>query len=123
MILRMFLRRIGTLIALLCAAAPAFACKCAVVSRNQVIASTPVVFEGRVVSVETQGTVQLTTLAVVRSIKGRSRGTRVKVESQTVSAACGHDFRAARKTLLVGGEAAASGVLAVRRCTMSNLNR
>jgi len=110
-------------LALLTIAGPALACKCAVVARQHTIASTPVVFEGRVVSIETQETAQLTTFAIVRSIKGLSGRARVKVKSRTESAACGYDFRSGRKTLLVGGEAAGDGVLTVRRCTMYNLNR
>ena len=40
---------IGGLIAVLAVSDAAFACKCAVVPRAQVIGTTPVVFEGRVV--------------------------------------------------------------------------
>jgi len=119
----MMLRSIGTMIALLAAAGPALACKCAVISRDQTIASAPVVFEGRVVNIETQGTAQLTTFAVVRAIKGLKGRARVTVKSQTTAAACGYDFRTAPKDLRVGGEAAADGSLSVRRCTMYNLNR
>ena len=118
----MMLRSIGAMVALLGAAGPALACKCAVTARDQAIASTPVVFEGRVVNIETQGKEQLTTFAVVRAIKGLQGRDRIKVKSRTVSAACGYDFREAPKKLLVGGEAAADGSVSVRRCTMHNLN-
>jgi hypothetical protein len=104
-------------------AGPAFACKCAVTSQDAAIRSAPVVFEGRVRDIRTEGRSQLTTLAVVRPIKGVTAGeTIVKVLSHTESAACGHDFRHVKKTLLVGGERAGRGVISVRRCTMYNLN-
>jgi hypothetical protein len=109
-------------IAVLLSASAASACKCAVVSRDQTIASVPLVFEGRIVNIETQGSAQVATMAVVRSIKGTPGGQTIKVRSGTVSAACGYDFRKAEKTLLVGGHSAGRGTLSVRRCTMFNLN-
>ena len=111
----------GCIVVLLSTSA-ASACKCAVVSRDQTIASVPMVFEGRIVKIETQGRAQVTTMTVVRSIKGASGGKTVKVKSGTVSAACGYDFRKAEKTLLVGGHSAGRGTVSVRRCTMFNLN-
>jgi hypothetical protein len=104
------------------ATGPVWACKCAVTSRAQATAGAQVVFEGRVVNIATRGTEQLTTLAVVRSIKGATRGATVKVKSRTESAACGYDFRQAPKTLLVGGDGERDA-MTVRRCTMYNLNR
>ena len=109
-------------IAVLLSTSAASACKCAVISRDQAIASVPVVFEGRIVKIETQGSAQVTAMAVVRSIKGASGGQTIKVKSGTVSAACGYDFREAEKTLLVGGHSAGRGTVSVRRCTMFNLN-
>jgi len=82
----------GCIVVLLSTSA-ASACKCAVVSRDQTIASVPMVFEGRIVKIETQGRAQVTTMTVVRS-----------------------------KTLLVGGHSAGRGTVSVRRCTMFNLN-
>ena len=113
---------IGGVIAILASLGPAFACKCAVTSREQAISTAPVVFEGRVVSTRTNGSAQVTTVSVVRAIKGVSNGETVKVRSLTQSAACGYDFRDAGKTLTVGGEPAGRGMLSVRRCTMYNLN-
>ena len=109
-------------IAVLSSASAASACKCAVVARDQAMTSVPVVFEGRIVKIETQGRAQVTTMTVLRPIKGASRGETVRVKSGTVSAACGYDFRKAEKTLLVGGQSAGRGTLSVRRCTMFNLN-
>jgi len=111
-----------TLFALLAATGAASACKCAVVPRAQAIGSAPVVFEGRIVNVQTQGAAQVTTLTVLRPLKGAAKGQTVKVTSRTQSAACGYDFRKAEKTLMVGGARAGAGVVSVRRCTMVNLN-
>ena len=83
------------LIVLLAATNSASACKCAVVPRAQAIGSAPVVFEGRILNIETDGTAQVTTLTVLRSLKGVSNGQAVKVKSRTPSGACGYDFRQA----------------------------
>lgn len=107
---------------LLLAADPALACKCAVVPREQAIAATPLVFEGRILDVRTQGRAQVTTVIVTTPIKGASRGVTLKVKSGTQSASCGYDFREAPKTLTFGGEKAGRNTIAVRRCTMFNLN-
>ena len=112
----------GGLIAVLAVSDAAFACKCAVVPRAQVIGTTPVVFEGRVVNIRTSGKAQVTTVRVLRAIKGVSGGATIKVRSGTQAAACGYDFRDAGKALTVGGERAGHGTLSVRRCTMVNLN-
>ena len=107
---------------LLLAADPAIACKCAVVSREQTIAATPLVFEGRILSIETKGKAQLTTVTATNPIKGVSKGVTLKVTSGTQSAACGYDFREAPKTLTIGGEKVGRNMISVRRCTMYNLN-
>ena len=112
----------GGLIAVLAVSDAAFACKCAVVPRDQVIAATPVVFEGRILKIDTRGTAQTTTVNVVRPIKGISAGVTIKVRSRTESAACGYDFREAAKTLLFGSDSTGRASLSVRRCTMYNLN-
>jgi len=109
-------------ILLLVAVDPALACKCAVVPREQTIAATPLVFEGRILSIETNGKAQLTTVTATNPIKGVSKGVTLKVTSGTQSAACGYDFREAPKTLTIGGEKVARNVIRVRRCTMFNLN-
>jgi hypothetical protein len=112
----------AALLALLAATSAASACKCAVVPRAQAIGDAAVVFEGRILQIATHGTAQVTTMSVVRPIKGGSSGQTVKVKSRTQSAACGWDFREGSQTLTVGGESAGRGVLSVRRCTMYNLN-
>ena len=58
-------------------APPALACKCALVAREQVIAATPVVFDGEVLRVEldASGKREVTTLRVHGVIKGLSAGT------------------------------------------------
>jgi hypothetical protein len=100
----------------------ALACKCAVTSREDTIAAAPVVFEGRVLSIKTSGGEQVTTLRVVRAIKGASEGQTITVNSRTSSASCGWDFRESGETPLVGGTRTGQGRLQVRRCTMYNLN-
>ena len=112
----------AALIVLLAAPNSASACKCAVVPRAQVIGTTPVVFEGRIVNMRTSGKAQVTTVRVLRAIKGVSSGATIKVRSGTQAAACGYDFRDAGKALTVGGELSGRGTLSVRRCTMVNLN-
>lgn len=104
------------------AASPALACKCAVVARDLTVALTPLVFEGRVLAIRTQGTAQVTTVLVTNPIKGVSKGVTLTVKSHTQSASCGYDFREAEKTLTIGGEATGRNTLSVRRCAMFNLN-
>lgn len=108
-------------VALVCIAGPALACKCALTSRDEAIASSSYVFEGRVANIETDGTTQVTTMTVAKMIKGPLRGV-IKVKSNTESASCGYDFREADKLLTVGAERSDDG-FTVRRCTMYNLNR
>lgn len=108
---------------LLAAADPALACKCGAMSREQVIAATPLVFEGRIIDIWTLGTAQLTTVIVTKPIKGVSQGVTLRVRSRTESPSCGYDFREAEKTLTVGGEKVARNVISVHLCTMYNLNR
>jgi hypothetical protein len=107
----------------LASASPAAACKCALVPRDRAIISTPLVFQGRVIKVEMEGGTQVTTLMVVRNVKGMSKGETVQVRSPASSAACGYDFRDGRQTLLVGAFKDDAGVMIVRRCAMYNLNR
>jgi hypothetical protein len=114
-------------IATVCAGAPAFACKCALVPRARTIVATPLVFEGRVLKIdaarEAKHAIQVTTLKVLKSIKGRSPGNTVMVYTHTDSASCGFDFHKAKPTLLVGAYRDEKRRLSVRRCTMYNLNR
>jgi hypothetical protein len=114
---------VGATAAAIASASPALACKCALVPRDRAIISTPLVFQGRVVNVDTQDGTQVTTLMVVKNVKGMSKGETVKVRSQTSSAACGYDFREGKQTLLVGTFKDDDGVMIVRRCAMYNLNR
>src|SRR6266700_2238603 len=113
--------------ALFCAAEPALACKCALVPRDRTIISTPLVFQGRVVKIETTPQTgpadQITTMMVIKNLKGMAKGETVKVKSRTASAACGFDFRGSKPTMLVGAFRDEQGALSVRRCTMYNLNR
>ena len=109
------------------AVGPALACKCALVPRDRTIISTPLVFEGRVLKIETTretgDAAQVTTLMVVKSVKGMSDGETVMVTTHTDSASCGFDFRSTKPMLLVGAYRDQQGRLSVRNCTMYNLNR
>jgi hypothetical protein len=114
---------VATAAVVLASASPAAACKCALVPRDRAIISTPLVFQGRVLKVEMEDGTQVTTLMVVRNVKGMSKGETVQVRSRTASAACGYDFREGKQTLLVGAFKDDDGVMIVRRCAMYNLNR
>jgi len=125
-------RAIAALVAgLLGAAEPALACKCALVPRDRAIAAVPLVFHGRIVRIETAPETtpksgpgdQVTTMTVVRNVKGMARARTVKVRSHTQSASCGYDFRDVEGTVLVGASRSDDGMLTVRRCVMYNLNR
>lgn len=116
------IRLIAAIPILLVATSAASACKCASSSREQAIAANPVVFEGRVLRVTTNGTTQATTMSVVRAIKGVAKGAPVTVRSGTQSASCGYDFRGASGTVTVGGDRGEGGAISVHRCAMVNLN-
>jgi hypothetical protein len=118
---------------------PAFACKCALVARDQVIAATAVVFDGEVLRVEVDATGEreVTTLRVHGAIKGLSARAAYRLDAairrrpeKTVTivsgvrdAACGWDFRTGPQRLTVGADRDRFGTLVARRCTMYNLNR
>jgi hypothetical protein len=120
-------------------ASPASACKCALLAREQVIAKTPVVFDGEVLRVElvAGGAREVTTLRVHGVIKGLSKraiygmeaGIRrrpeknITVLSEVEDAACGWDFRKGPQRLTIGAERDSFGTLVATRCTMYNLNR
>jgi hypothetical protein len=108
-------------IAVLATADSALACKCAVTSRAAAMSSASVVFQGRVVNIATSGSAQVTTMTVVRAIKGVANGATIKVRTITSRGRCGYDFRG-KSTLLVGGDRAGSGAVSVGRCTMYSLN-
>src|SRR5262249_51943337 len=118
---------------------PAFACKCALVAREQVIAATPVVFDGEVLRVEldASGQREVTTLRVHRVVKGFSARTAYRLDaaipprpektvallSRVDEADCGWDFRTGPQRLTIGAERDRFGTLVATRCTMMNLNR
>ena len=123
----------------LIAAPPALACKCALVAREQVIAATPVVFDGEVLRVEidASGKREVTTLRVHGVVKGLSARAAYRLDAairrrpeKTVTvvsgvddAACGWDFRTGPQRLTIGAERDRFGTLVAMRCTMMNLNR
>ena len=123
----------------LIAAPPAMACKCALVAREQVIAATPVVFDGEVlrVEVDASGKREVTTLRVHGVVKGLSARAAYRLDAairrrpeKTVTvvsgvddAACGWDFRTGPQRLTIGAERDRFGTLVAMRCTMMNLNR
>ena len=123
----------------LIAAPPALACKCALVAREQVIAATPVVFDGEVLRVEidASGKREVTTLRVHGVVKGLSARAAYRLDAairrrpeKTVTvvsgvddAACGWDFRPGPQRLTIGAERDRFGTLVAMRCTMMNLNR
>jgi hypothetical protein len=123
----------------LIAAPPALACKCALVAREQVIAATPVVFDGEVlrVEVDVSGKREVTTLRVHGVVKGLSARAAYRLDAairrrpeKTVTvvsgvddAACGWDFRTGPQRLTIGAERDRFGTLVAMRCTMMNLNR
>jgi hypothetical protein len=120
-------------------APPALACKCALVAREQVIAATPVVFDGEVLRVEldASGEREVTTLRVHGVVKGLSTRAAYRLDAairrrpeKTVTiisgindAACGWDFRTGPQRLTIGAERDRFGTLIATRCTMMNLNR
>ena len=133
-------RRVAAFAALgLIAAPPALACKCALVAREQVIAATPVVFDGEVLRVEidASGKREVTTLRVHGVVKGLSTRAAYRLDAairrrpeKTVTvvsgvdaAACGWDFRTGPQRLTIGAERDRFGTLVATRCTMINLNR
>jgi len=123
----------------LIAAPPALACKCSLVAREQVIAATPVVFDGEVlrVEVDASGKREVTTLRVHSVVKGLSTRAAYRLDAairrrpeKTVTvvsgvddAACGWDFRTGPQRLTIGAERDRFGTLVAMRCTMMNLNR
>jgi hypothetical protein len=136
----MMLARVITLVvAGLLISRPAFGCKCAPIARDQVIAATPVVFDGEVLRVEldASGEREVTTLRVHGAIKGLSARIAYRLDAairrrpeKTVTivsgvsdAACGWDFRTGPQRLTVGADRDKFGTLVARRCTMYNLNR
>ena len=133
-------RRVAAFAALgLIAAPPALACRCSLVAREQVIAATPVVFDGEVlrVEVDASGKREVTTLRVHGVVKGLSARAAYRLDAairrrpeKTVTvvsgvdaAACGWDFRTGPQRLTIGAERDRFGTLVAMRCTMMNLNR
>jgi hypothetical protein len=134
MIMRRFLFSISACTALV--ATPALACKCAIVPRDNVIASMPVVFDGEVLRVELDegGQREVTTFRIHGAVKGvpnrnaraevaRRRGERtVTIITNTRDAECGWDFRTGPQRLTVGAKRDGSDLVATR-CIIYNLNR
>ena len=118
------------------ATTPAMACKCVLVPRDNVIASTPVVFDGEVLRVELAegGRREVTTFRIHGAVKGvpqrnpridiaRRRGERtVTIISSVQDAECGWDFRTGPQRLTVGARRDGSDLVATR-CIIYNLNR
>lgn len=121
------------------AATPAFACKCADVPYNKVVAQTPVVFDGEVVRSEpdASGQRQITSFRVWGAVKGvsqrlvrrpssmlsRTPQRTITVITRINAAECGWDFAAGPQRLIVGATRDETGILVANRCTMYNLNR
>lgn len=88
----MFAFRLAAVAALtLIAAAPALACSCKPMSREQMMAQVPFVFEGKVLRAYSEGGETFTEFEVVRPLKG-AVPTRVEVASRRSPAACGVSF-------------------------------
>jgi hypothetical protein len=120
-------------------ASPAWACKCALVPYDKVVAQTPVVFDGEVVRSErdADGERQITSFRVWGAVKGvsqrlvprpenalkRTPQRMVTVISRLNAAECGWDFSEGARRLIVGATRDQEGILVATRCTMYNLNR
>lgn len=74
-------------------AAPAHACSCRKMSRAAAIEAADVAFEGRVLSVRTEGRRRYADVELIRPLKGAAPR-RVEVGTHISSAACGYPFRA-----------------------------
>jgi hypothetical protein len=121
------------------AVSSAQACKCTLNTREEVMASTPVVFDGEVLRVEldASGEGEVVILRVHGVYKGLSARAAyrfdaalrrrpektVTIVSRVNEAACGWDFRNGPQRLTVGAERDRFGTLVATRCTMYNLNR
>jgi TRAP-type mannitol/chloroaromatic compound transport system substrate-binding protein len=106
--------------ALTALAAPASACSCRKLTTEEAIAATPIVFEGEVLSVQMtgNGNEQVTTIHVIRAIKGDVTGA-VELRTHVISAACGYDFRGKGPRLTIGASRQPDGMLGTNLCTMS----
>ena len=118
---------------------PAWACKCALVPYDKMVAQTPVVFDGEVVRAErdVSGQRQITSFRVRGAVKGISQRAVLRFDSvfrrtpqRTVTvisrvdpAECGWDFETGPQRLIVGATRDEDGNLVATRCTMYNLNR
>lgn len=120
-------------------AGPARACKCALLPYDQVVAQTPVVFDGEVVRSErdVSGKRQITSFRVLGAVKGvsprlvlRPQSLIKRMPQRTISiisrlgaGQCGWDFTDGPRRLIVGAARDDDGNLVASRCTMYNLNR
>ncbi len=100
-------------------ASPGFACSCKKMTREQVIAATPVVFEGRVLRVRKDGNSIYADVETARVLKG-SVPRVVEVGTNASSVACGYTFRVG-DTLTVGASLSQMQY-STNMCTMVPLN-
>jgi hypothetical protein len=129
---------LAAVVTLLAAAAPqAQACSCARMSRDQLIAALPVVFEGEILRIEmdAENRTQITTFRVRDAIKGVPRRMVLSVEnvfkrtpqrtltvvSKLDEAACGWDFHNGPARVYVGARREGS-VLVTGYCAIRILN-
>jgi hypothetical protein len=117
---------LGFSVVLLCTVQRAVACSCRPPpsSREEIVASTPVIFVGEILNIRMLGEgvrqSQITTLRVLKMIKGTLAET-VDVTTSPDSAMCGWDFRNRGKQLLVGGYGQ-SDRLITDMCTMYHIH-
>lgn len=76
--------------------APAQACKCGNFSRTAAIEAADVAFEGRVLSVRTEGRRRYADVEMIRPLKG-AVPRRIEVGTNVSSAACGYPFKAGQR--------------------------
>ncbi len=98
---------------------PAQACSCKKMTREQAVAATPVVFEGRVLRVRKEGNSVYADIEAARVLKG-SVPRVVEVGTHASSAACGYTFRVGQ-TLTVGASLSQMQ-FSTNMCTMVPLN-
>ena len=103
-------------------AGPAWSCSCVPMSMQQATATTPVVFEGRVIDTRTIESERslVARVIVVRRTKGSVRK-HVSVVTSSASTLCGYPL-AAGDVLTFGGAFDRRGRLATNMCLMVPLN-
>ncbi len=106
-------------LALCTLAPPAWECSCARMTRQQAIAATPIVFEGRVLRVRKDGARIYADVETSRILKG-SVPRIVEVGTAESSAACGYTFRTGQQ--LTVGATLDQLQFSTTSCTMGPLN-